>query len=73
MKELLLNYLPEILTGVLFLITSVFGIKLTKLTKIKNLVVLFVEIVEDGKVTDEELKKFTAAYRELFPKKVDVN
>ena len=70
MKELLLNYLPEILTGVIFLLTSVFGFKLNKLTKIKNLAVLFVEMIEDGKITDDELKKFVAAYRVAFPKKV---
>ena len=57
--DLLLTYLPEVLTGIFFILSTFWG---TKLAKIQKFVEVVVEKAKDRKVTADEVQEIIIAW-----------
>ena len=66
--ELLLTYLPEILTAIFFILSTFWGAKLARVQKFVEVVV---EKAKDRKVTAEEVQEIIIAWDAIktLPKK----
>ena len=66
--DLLLTYLPEILTGIFFVLSTFWG---TKLARVQKFIEVVVEKAKDRKVTAEEVQEIIIAWDAIktLPKK----